>query len=217
MAVIASVGRGGVGTTTAINTVGASLFVAFVANWTNQGVLSDNQGNTWTALSNTQWASNSGIGKLYYCQSPITNASHTFSFTNTDAGFAIIAFSEVGTFDTIQSVASNLTPPCGAGAITPATANSIIVAGFGCSHETMADMAIGGGFTLPTAAKVPGASGSNQGVGLAYLYQTGGAISVNPQWTGNATGGHVGCAIASFSTPVTATTKERTYLSVGLG
>ncbi len=175
-------------TTSAIDTTGATLFVAGLSNIVNfiqASSITDSAGNTWT-LGTLFTGSSSRYAAMAYVVNPTTSGTHTFSFlavngaffpfigvaafTNTPAGafIAEAAGAEATSGTTVQ-----------AGSVSPgANANNLIVAF--ASGDEYAPISINGGFTTTdTVGKV---AGTTAGGGLAYLIQTS-ATSQNPTWT----------------------------------
>lgn len=168
-------------TTSAINTVGATLLIATVTRYQDTiPVLSDSRGNTWTALPISSFNNVREI--MYYCINPLTSATHTFSAISAGSSYcsvAVDAFNNTGAF--VSSVnnghASNLAIPMGP--ITPSGANSLVVTGIGYFDQPGAQAAtISAGFTHGGTA-LDGTSSCSRN---AYQIQTT-ATMVNPTWT----------------------------------
>ncbi len=68
-------------TTSAIGTTGANLIVVGVAGYTSfAATLTDNKGNTWTALTARTGAVCRSV--IWYCSNPTVGSGHTFSLTS---------------------------------------------------------------------------------------------------------------------------------------
>jgi hypothetical protein len=66
-------------TTSALDTTGATLLIACSTNFDTEFTLTDSASNTWTVIAYDN--SDSRSRKLWYCASPTTSASHTFTST----------------------------------------------------------------------------------------------------------------------------------------
>lgn len=171
-------------TTPSIDTTGANLITVITGEYVGGGTgssITDSKGNTFTRR---QYASSSpGQGTLWDCVNPTVGTGHTFTLNNNNYSTVFVAaWSGVDTgagYDT-----SNQNTGTGSsiqtGSITPANANSLVIAGYGSETTTSATATIDSGFTiLDQLAPVPG---TTEGGGLAYLIQTS-AAAVNPTWT----------------------------------
>lgn len=195
-----SVGSNGT-TTSAINTTGASLLVAFVGFvFNNAAVISDSYGNTWTPLT-FHLGVNNCTTQIFYVQNPTVGTGHTFSETGTSTypALSVAAFSGTATSSVFD--VQNGTNPVGAttfqpGSVTPSQNNSLIVTGFDNDQGSSAqDTTINSGFTITDQNGY--GFGVNEGGGLAYLVQTT-AAPVNPTWTMSTAALGAGSAIAVF-------------------
>ena len=175
-------------TTSAINTVGANLIVIAIGWYSvTSPSISDNQGNTWTALTTSNIASDVGC-KLYYCLNPTTNASHTFTFGPTAiyGGLVVAAFSGVKTasaFDQQNGATSSSASALSTGSVTPTEDNELVI--FAAAK--------GGNTTTVNATSVGSMIGNFAGVtavtyalGMGYEIQTT-ATSRNPSLSGSGT------------------------------
>lgn len=79
------------GTTTAIDTTGATLLVVGVSSWANrpEPVLTDSKGNVWVPSVTGFDAS---FTRLYYCANPVVGTGHTFTLAGVEC-FASICVS----------------------------------------------------------------------------------------------------------------------------
>lgn len=172
---------GGSGTSPAIDTTGASLLVAYVADFTGSSpaTFADSQGNTWTALTARPLTGNMR-SQMYYCASPSTSASHTFSATGTNsfAAIAIAAYSGTATSPYDQETgATTLTgTSLATGSVTPSENNELVI--YGCGYASSA-LSVSVGTMLDTAAII---GGTSYGIGLAYEIQTT-ATARSPSWS----------------------------------
>lgn len=174
----------GVNTTSAIDTTGANLLIAYVNEYTGYShsfAVSDSKSNTWTPLTAKDDAS-SNYSQLFYCAGPTVGSGHTFSIGNGGAGNPIIAVqawsgANVSPFD-VQNGSTAGATTIQPGSVTPSNNNSLIVCGF--SDGSATSYSINGGYT--TTDNDDASSHQNQGMGLAYLVQTS-AAATNPTWT----------------------------------
>jgi hypothetical protein len=172
---------GGSGTSPAIDTTGASLLVAYVADFTGSAAstFADSQGNTWTALTARPLTGNMR-SQMYYCAAPTTSASHTFSATGTNsfAAIAIAAYSGTATSPYDQETgATTLTgTSLATGSVTPSENNELVI--YGCGYASSA-LSVSVGTMLDTAAII---GGTSYGIGLAYEIQTT-ATARSPSWS----------------------------------
>ena len=186
-------------TTAAINTTGADLIVAAISNSAASGGgtgLNDSKGNTWIPL--TLYNGTTGAIRMWYTVPTTVGSGHTFSVNAggalTYSGLMVAAFSgAISTpFDAQNGSFGTSTAPT-AGTITPAAANSLVVAAVQAMN-TVTISAIGGGFTMLTP--LPPGGGPHFIGALAYLVQTT-AVAANPTWTTSASADWA-AAIASF-------------------
>lgn len=144
-------------TTSAIDSSGANLLVCHVAAITLTGTLSDNKGNTWTALTSRTASGGIYNSRLFYCLNPISVGSgHTFSFSGsgTFPQLSVLAYSGVGSYSQESGSAVTSSTSIQPGSITPATDGCLLVAGVG--RAGTATISINGGFTGFTGVGVPG-------------------------------------------------------------
>lgn len=192
------------GTTTSINTTGATLLVANITSANVGGgpslaaiasAFTDSKSNTWTAIDG---GSPGGIGNvLVYCLSPTVGTSHTFSCSVTGlfGAFFVAAFSGVTTLDQSQiGFAPGVTTLQADNPITPTNNGSLLVTGM-----VMADTStptINDSFTITDAVATLG--GNYGGGGLAYFLQ-GTPSSINPTWSWT-TAANASVILVSFNT-----------------
>lgn len=208
---------GGSGTSPAIDTTGASLLVAYVADFTGSAAatFADSQGNTWTALTARPLTGNMR-SQMYYCASPTTSASHTFSATGTNsfAAIAIAAYSGTATSPYDQETgATTLTgTSLATGSVTPSENNELVI--YGCGYASSA-LSVSVGTMLDTAAII---GGTSYGIGLAYEIQTT-ATARSPSWSWSSSNS-CSTTIATFkaaagsSSPVGLSTETDTALAL---
>lgn len=172
------------GTSSSIDTTGATLLVIHVADADAVATtVSDSKGNTWTPLAARQ---NSVESQLYYCASPTVGSGHTFTTSASSAFPAgqVLAFSGVDAspFD-VQNGNTTTDSTIQTGSVTPAEDGSLIVAGVG--HVRGVSPTIGSGFAVTDSNALYG--GTYYGAGAAYLVQTT-AAAINPTWTLDSSG-----------------------------
>ena len=181
-------------TSSAMDTTGANLIVVSVATVGSLGSnLTDSQSNTWTALS---ISNNSGaLQRLFYCISPTTSSSHTFTFnqSGTYPSISAVAFSGVAAYESENtSTQTGLSTTIQTGSVTPSKNGSLVFAG-ACTDGGNYT-AVDSGFTLETSESH--LSYQHMGSASAYLIQTT-AAAVNPQLT-NSVSDYLSAAIAVF-------------------
>lgn len=141
---------------TGLNTTGAGLIIVGVISYyginATQPTVSDNKGNTWTALTAYQNAPNTRRMRFYYCVSPIVGSGHNFTVSGTDtySSPTVFAFSDPGIFDTQNGNSGNGTP-ASMGSVTPSQDNCLIVAGLYSSLNIQPSAAVDSGFTEITS------------------------------------------------------------------
>lgn len=176
----------GVDTVSAINTTGANLIViAYGVDVLADmpGTTVDNQGNTYTKLTN-QAASGSFLTsvQLYYKFNPTTNASHTFNKTGGVTGTAIcvLAYSGVDTGTAPSEIgnanSSNVTTLTSGGNITVANSNSLVVSALCLQPAASAASITAGGLTIEQTQY----NAVNYGVWFADVITSG---NINPSWS----------------------------------
>jgi lysophospholipase L1-like esterase len=174
------------GTTSAINTTGATLLVCVAAfNSAASVTISDSKSNTWTALTLQDPGGGLTVaGLIYYVANPTVGTGHTFTITatgNAPAG-AFMAFSGVTTaspFDVQNGANTNgSVTSLATGSVTPGQNNELVVSGLGLgAANTPSESA---SFTLVDHLSFVG--GTSYGVDSSYKVQTT-AAAVNPTWS----------------------------------
>ena len=132
------------GSTSAIDTTGATLIVASVGRL-NSGTLTDSESNTWTLASSP--GINTTTQEYYYCISPTTSASHTFTYSgsNTFPGISVAAYSGDLSFDAIVTKTTVSATSQQSSPLTPDQASSVLV--IGLAHTDTNAMSIDSSFT----------------------------------------------------------------------
>lgn len=171
------------GGTAGVTTTGSTLIVGVVwftkFSGTTDVSMTDNKGNTYTALTLSGGAGNDKL-RMFYCINPTVGTSHTFTSvgagsTSSYASISVAGFSGVkttGAFDqeAIASDSSGTTKQ--PGSITPVENNELIISGYGC-NSSGGTIAVSAGYTLLSSVTK---------VCLAYKIQTT-AAAENPTWT----------------------------------
>lgn len=175
------------GTTSAIDTTGASLIVANVTSAAIGGVtqaaidaaFSDNKGNVWTSyITAPTPGGDSNI--LIYCLAPICGTGHTFTcnLSGLFGGFNIGAFSGAVSFDQSVSNGASAQTTLTTGSLTPSHPHALLVAGNSFADTGAAT--IDTGFTV--VDQFLSLPSNYLGGSLAYL-STLGPVPVNATWT----------------------------------
>lgn len=205
IALVASTVKAGTSTTVttdSIDTTGASLLVAFVADYrdvTSTGSeVTDSKGNVYTELTRQV-----GIGiaaaRLFYRANPTVGSGHTFTATaktgDSFPGICVFAFSGViiaSPFDLEEGNDVSPGTSLQAGSVTPTENNEVLVAGV--SFNATNTMSINGGFSTPIQQQY--GAGTNFGAAASYLVQTT-AAAADPTWSWG-TSTDAAAVIASF-------------------
>lgn len=172
------------GTSSAINTTGATLLVMSVADFSHDSTtdtISDSKGNTWVALTNR--VASTINGTIWYVANPTVGSGHTFTCAGNYIGCSVAAFSGVTTtspFDQENGAATASATTLQPGSITPSQAGTLVVTGLGVNTATIVPGTIDSGFTV--ADSWGGTVGDSVGMNLAYKVQTS-AVAENPTWT----------------------------------
>lgn len=210
---IGSMGISGGGTVAILNTLTANLFV-YSAGFFATATPTDTQGNTWIPL--TLHTGSGGVQhRIFYVLNPITAAGHGFSASGSNiyGSAAVWAFSDTVGTPTFESengsggTGSSRQP----GSVTPTINGSLIISGVTIASVQSSITADSG----LTVISYNGSSGIALAHGGGYLVQTT-VAAINPTWSWGVSGDNA-VSIAVFKPVVPVTTKERTYLSVGLG
>lgn len=169
-------------TTAGIDTTGANLLVASIAfiDFGGSNVVTDSNGNTWTALTEFGGSGASRAEKMFYCVNPTVGAGHTFTGSAPFPSVCVAAFSGADStpFDQESGAVGSVQP----GSITPAGDNELFVTGIACTDA--GTQTIDQGFSVTDSV---GNGANNIGCALAYLIQTTGAAQ-NPSWNPGSSG-----------------------------
>lgn len=181
-------------TTGSINTTGATLLVAAIANsnFAGGGSVTDSKGNTWTPLTEQINVASTCRIRLFYSFPTSVGAGHTFS---TNAGITlypaiqVFAFSGgAGSFGSENGTTGGASP-VSTGTVTPSTDGQVIIAAFGDAASSID--AITAGFTKYDVAY---GAGVNFSVSMAYYIQpTAGAQGCTFTFTGTTGGAAIAC------------------------
>ena len=185
-------------TTPSRNTTGANLIVIVTASNDGGGfvTVSDSQSNTWTGLTSYSDPSAPGV-RIWYCFSPSTSSTHTFTVSGTSEfpGIAMAAYSGAATspFD-VQNGTNNASggTTLQPGSVTPSANGELLIVGLASGGDTGDTFSIDSSFTMVESNCTSGGFG----VSLADLVQTT-ATAVNPTVTSTASC-RMAVAIATF-------------------
>jgi len=191
------------GTTTAIDTTGATLIVVAI-NWysgiTGVATFTDSKSNTWTPLTQ-QSGEDVATTRLYYAVNPIVGSGHTWTGGGENGAYSVIhilAFSGTHASDPFDQESGAVTTGMGTvasfqpGSITPSEANQLFVTSM---SATGTGSAVPAGYT---GAAADFSGGVNIGSGIAYKIQSGMAAAENPAWTWSNADSVAGVAMAAF-------------------
>jgi len=175
--VVAPGGAGG--TTSAIDTTGATLLVISLAGFSGGVVatVTDNKGNTWIPTTPRQVGN--ALHRFYFALPAIVGTGHTFTVTGTtiNAAIRVSAWAGVVSYQAERGLTGTASP-LASGSITPLVNGSLVLSALG--SETAATDTIPSGFTL--VGTTPYVGGNNMQESQAYLIQTT-AAAINPQWS----------------------------------
>lgn len=186
-------------TTSGVDTTGSSFIAVSVAGFFNATwTVSDNYGNTFTALTRRQDGGNFEAVQIFYCINPTVGTGHTFTATNVGFGEVGVAYfsgmsasaflSEDGGAN--GSSSSTVTPTTG---VTPSTANSVCIFSIGGLDNFYTNtLSVDSGYTL---AILP--LGHNIAVAVAYKVLTSSSLQ-KPTLTLSGSD-NLACGIAAFS------------------
>lgn len=222
IALLTHTGKGGATplASAAIDTTGATLIVvtASAAGIGPQTLsVSDNKGNTWTALTaQEQTSSNSARVQLYYTIPTSVGSGHTFTVTATGTGFGgtgveVEAFSGTAAssvFDVENQGQVNASATIQPGSVAPNNANSVVIS----ADTTDANFVVSSVNSSFTITDNNGATKAN--TAMAYIIQTS-ASAVNPTWTNSGSAGAV-ATIAVFKAAVGVTTHQNILQGVSI-
>jgi sulfatase modifying factor 1 len=174
--------QGGTATTSAIDTTGADLIVAYTSSWTSHGVPSDSEGNTWTrGFTNNNYNNSSALeAKMWYCTNPNTSSTHNFIHSAYCPAITVMCFSGISSAPSIVKISNTSGAP---GLITPSTGQAFLFIS-ALNPSSGGTAAINNGFTIDTTLKLNNYQTANwQGSELAYKIQYTNTVS-NPTWSG---------------------------------
>ena len=204
-------------TTPVISTTGASLLVATVSGGKSvTPTLSDSAGNTW--VQGPRATSSLFVGvTMFYCSSPITSSSHTFTPSASGTWYPAIsvialANTQIGqTAEINEGVnGSGTTTSLALTNATPAQANEIVIAGLSTLYSGTT-IAINENFWMVDYE--PEVSSESYGVASALLME-GAASTVGPTWTiGSAT--YMAAGMMSFKASAQLAVTASDLISVG--
>lgn len=166
------------GTSSAVDTTGATLFVFVMASITAPGSVTDSAGNTWTQLNTVTSGARRTIA--YYVINPTTNATHTFSTGGEAAGHAVLLALDPDTpvFDQQNAGNTSGTSTVQPGSITPGGASNLLITSLGGDANT--SISIDAPFAVgESAVNTPYGP---QGVAVGWVEQAS-ATAQNPTWT----------------------------------
>jgi len=166
------------GTTTGIDTTGATLIIVGTSIYLNTPVITDNLGNTYVALTNHPQSV--FAHRFYYALAPAVGPGHTVTAFagNFYPTLFVYAFAGVGSYHSESGAGgSGFGGGLPTGPVTPSADGALVVTGFVANQPT-ASLAPAG-FTVAHVADGPGHH--VQG-GFGYLVQTP-AAAINPTWT----------------------------------
>lgn len=163
-------------TTGGIDTTGATLIVVGVSGFAGIGTLSDNNTNSWTAL--TTISSTNVRGRLYYCENPVVGAGHTFTTDAPTGAIAVAAFSgnAANPFDD-ESGAGSYGSTQQPGSITPVQADELFME-LACWYSSPATVSINGSWSILN--QLDWGAGGNVAIALAWKISS---AASNPTWT----------------------------------
>ncbi len=191
------------GTSTAIDTTGATIIFIHVAGMDNY-TLSDSKGNTYLGLSPQ---GTNAVSRLWFKPSPTVGSGHTFTITNTGSFTAAVvdvaAFSGVVATSPLDQSAGEsggvAASGCGSSIfITPSAPNELFVWGYEKEND-VGPYTVNYGTIIDQNGFV---GGNNFGGGLAWFVSS---ALANPFW-GSPTAGRNGCTLAAFFTTSTPST-----------
>lgn len=157
-----------------LNTTGSNLIAVF-AGANVSPICSDSQNNTWNQIALTS----STVSRIFYCINPVTSANHVINVGNSYVTFIVAAFhyNGSGTLFLDQTSSGVATPPTiQLGAITPSSANSLVITGAGNGYQPFT--AIDSDFSIIDLITYSAA----WQVAAAY-YVTSNTTSLAPTWT----------------------------------
>lgn len=178
-----------------LNTVGADLIVLGYADFVS-GTPHDSKGNTWTSL--TQRSSANRHVRLFYCQSPTTDSSHTFDCSSAGQYNTIFILAFTGSVASPFNAESSGNNAASGTTLQP---NSVSPSGTDMFVTLFTDGSNGAGLATIDSSFII-ASGmalayDGSGVGSAMAYKES-SSSENPTWSSHNSSAEMCCTMASF-------------------
>lgn len=177
----AHISQGGNGTSSSINTTGASLLVAYISESTTSNPPTDSKSNTWTGLT-SRVGSFANISRLWYVANPAVGSGHTFTLSASTPSGCFVAFDGVSLsspFDQENGSDINNDPTSQPGSITPSVNDTVVLTGLGGVTDFPGG-SINSGYTITNFEALN--LGNFFSSALAYIVQTT-ATATNPTWT----------------------------------
>jgi len=186
------------GTSTAIDTTGATLLVMSVSLWTAHAV-SDSKGNTWVPL--TERVSTQLRHRLYYCLTPTVGTGHTFTLTGANfyPSMFVYAFAGVASYQVESGAIAASGASLASGSLTPSTAGALVVTGVCGFNAASTDTVTPSGFAVTT---ITGVGGTNLHGSAAWLIQAT-AAAIDPTWAFTPSQGNLSVGSAVFLAALT--------------
>lgn len=176
------------GTTSPINTTGASILIVVTTSYVNWPFVSDSAGNVWQTTATY----NGGFNGLTYTQiwfavPPTTNSSHTFTIQNNAGGAYPTAnvYACSGTHldhpyarvnGLLNSATAVVFQP---GSVTPFETGDLVISAAGTNNQ-VATATIDSGFNTPVINN--GNSGANESLVSSWISAPNTSV-LNPTWT----------------------------------
>lgn len=176
-------------TTSPIDTTGADfLFLLVACDAGANPTVSDNKGNTWTALTSYVNGANIRI-RPYYCIPSSVGSGHTFIATGSFVYASVLVEAFSGVKQTspldVENGASGFASTLQPGSVTPSENNELLISCLGI-NSSGTPISINSSFNKTDELNFVG--GTNYGGALAYKIQTT-ASAENPTWTRTNTNG----------------------------
>jgi hypothetical protein len=180
------------------NTVGANLCVAALGYWGNgvgPGTVTDDEGNTWTALTEYTNSNEASDVRLFYSQGLVTSSAHTFTSTAATASISVECWSgaRASPLDQSTGSGSDAVTTKAPGSLTPSEDGALVISALGVYASPATGYAATGGFTVTGTAW----NASWNGGAIGHLVQTT-AAAANPTWSWGGANGHAAVALAVF-------------------
>lgn len=208
---------------TGMNTIGATLGI-IAQNYYGPGgsfptvSVADNQGNTWTELTEVLSGGSNEKMRAWYSIITTTNASHSVTFTNGSGNhyYACVAAFFSGTKASAvldqQATSANQAQATthAAPSVTPSEDNELVISLLGTDGPGgMTADSITGGFTIYQYQT----TSSSTACGLAYLIQTTAAAAA-PTWTMSSASSEGGLNSTTYKAAAAATSHIKSWSGV---